>query len=173
VARDSGVEAELNEFVEGRYLALRRTAYLLCGDWHRAEDLVQSTLVKVVLAARRRRVDSLDAYSRQVLLRVFLDENRRLWRKREKSWPEPVEVPVAQRDSETRLTLMAALAGLPPRQRAAVVLRYWEDRSVEETAHVLGVSTGTVKSQCSKALAVLRGTLSDDRPGFTPSWEGV
>jgi RNA polymerase sigma-70 factor (sigma-E family) len=173
VARDSGVEAELNEFVQGRYLALRRTAFLLCGDWHRAEDLVQSALIKVVLAARRRRVDSLDAYARQVLLRVFLDENRRLWRKREKSWPEPLELPVAERDSETRLTVLAALAGLPPRQRAAVVLRYWEDRSVEETADVLGVSTGTVKSQCSRALASLRGVLADDRPGITTGWEGV
>src|SRR3954468_12083813 len=87
----AAVEEELGQFVQGRYLALRRTAYLLCGDWHRAEDLVQGTLVKVVVAARRRRVDSLDAYSRQVLLRLFLEENRRLWRRREKSWAEAAD----------------------------------------------------------------------------------
>ena len=159
----SAIEAELSQFVEGRYLALRRTAYLLCGDWHRAEDLVQGTLIKVVIAARRRHIDSLDAYARQVLLRLFLEENRRLWRWREKSWAEPVEVAGHSADHDTRLAVLAALRGLPPRQRAAVVLRYWEDRSVEETAGLLGVAAGTVKSQCAKALAALRVVLQDDR----------
>src|ERR1051326_7122857 len=144
----AAVEEELGQFVQGRYLALRRTAYLLCGDWHRAEDLVQGTLVKVVVAARRRPVDSLDAYSRQVLLRLFLEENKRLWRRREKSWAEPADavgladaaLAGAGQDRDMRLTVLAALRGLPPRQRATVVLRYWEDRSVEETADLLGVS---------------------------------
>ena len=163
-AGKAAVEEELEEFVQGRYLALRRTAYLLCGDWHRAEDLVQGTLVKVVVAARRRRVESLDAYSRQVLLRLFLDENRRLWRRREKSWADPVDAldVGAEGDSVTRLTVLSALRGLPPRQRAAVVLRYWEDRTIEETARLLGVSAGTVKSQSSRALAALRMVLQDD-----------
>ncbi|GAA1954962.1 SigE family RNA polymerase sigma factor [Catenulispora subtropica] len=172
MARRDGaaVEDELEQFVSGRYLALRRTAYLLCGDWHRAEDLVQGTLVKVVVAARRRRVDSLDAYTRQVLLRLFLEENKRLWRRRERSWAEPVaaadvaDLSVGQ-DRETRLTVLSALRGLPPRQRAAVVLRYWEDRSVEETAALLGVTAGTVKSQTAKALAALRVVLGDSRDG--------
>ncbi|MBW8805887.1 MAG: SigE family RNA polymerase sigma factor [Catenulisporales bacterium] len=164
----AAVEEELGQFVQGRYLALRRTAYLLCGDWHRAEDLVQGTLVKVVVAARRRRVDSLDAYSRQVLLRLFLEENKRLWRRREKSWAEPADAvdPAdagAGQDRDMRLTVLAALRGLPPRQRATVVLRYWEDRSVEETADLLGVSQGTVKSQCAKAFAALRVVLGPDR----------
>jgi RNA polymerase sigma-70 factor (sigma-E family) len=170
----AAVEEELGQFVQGRYLALRRTAYLLCGDWHRAEDLVQGTLVKVVVAARRRRVDSLDAYSRQVLLRLFLEENKRLWRRREKSWAEPADAvglaaagagadADAGQDRDMRLTVLAALRGLPPRQRATVVLRYWEDRSVEETADLLGVSQGTVKSQCAKAFAALRVVLGPDR----------
>lgn len=162
MGRGADVEDELNQFVAGRYLALRRTAYLLCGDWHRAEDLVQGTLVKVVVAARRRSIESLDAYARQVLLRLFLEENRRLWRKREKSWADPVDLVGVSEDNDTRLAVLSALRGLPPRQRAAVVLRYWEDRSVEETAAVLGVAPGTVKSQCSKALAALRVVLSDD-----------
>ena len=165
-ADKAAVEEELEQFVQGRYLALRRTAYLLCGDWHRAEDLVQGTLVKVVVAARRRRVDSLDAYSRQVLLRLFLDENRRLWRRRERSWAEPVEVADDERDSDLKLTVLSALRGLPPRQRATMVLRYWEDRSVEETADLLGISQGTVKSQSARALAALRTVLQDDRLGI-------
>src|SRR5947209_3555882 len=165
---DTAVEEELEQFVQGRYLALRRTAYLLCGDWHRAEDLVQGTLVKVVVAARRQHVESLDAYSRQVLLRLFLDENRRLWRRREKSWAEPVDVvDSALGDSDLKLTVLSALRGLPPRQRATVVLRYWEDRSVEETADLLGISSGTVKSQSARALAALRVVLlQDDRLGL-------
>jgi RNA polymerase sigma-70 factor (sigma-E family) len=176
----AAVEGELEQFVQGRYLALRRTAYLLCGDWHRAEDLVQGTLVKVVVAARRRRVDSLDAYARQVLLRLFLDENKRLWRRREKSWAEPGDAVGAEsldratgQDRDLRLTVLAALRGLPPRQRAAVVLRYWEDHSVEETAQLLGVAVGTVKSQCSKALAALRVALQDDRLGLDIGSEGA
>lgn len=169
----AAVEAELEQFVQGRYLALRRTAYLLCGDWHRAEDLVQGTLIKVVVAARRRRVDSLDAYSRQVLLRLFLDENRRLWRRREKSWADPVEVEASDGDRDLRLTMVSALRRLPPRQRAAVVLRYWEDRSVAETADLLGVAPGTVKSQCAKALAALRTALQDDRLGLGIGSEGA
>jgi RNA polymerase sigma-70 factor (sigma-E family) len=173
----AAVEEELEQFVQGRYLALRRTAYLLCGDWHRAEDLVQGTLIKVVVAARRRRVESLDAYSRQVLLRLFLDENRRLWRRRERSWADPVEAEVADGaaggDRELRLTVLSALRGLPPRQRAAVVLRYWEDRSVEETAALLGVTTGTVKSQSAKALAALRAVLQDDRLDLGIGSEGA
>jgi RNA polymerase sigma-70 factor (sigma-E family) len=173
MARDGDVETELHRFVEGRYLALRRTAYLLCGDWHRAEDLVQGSLVKVVLAARRRRIDNLDAYSRQVLLRLFLEENRLLWRKRERTWAEPIEAGATRSpDSDTRIAVLSALRGLPPRQRAAVVFRYWEDRSVEETAGLLGVAPGTVKSQCAKALAALRVVLGDDRLQFD-SAEGV
>ena len=170
----AAVEEELAEFVQGRYLALRRTAYLLCGDWHRAEDLVQGTLIKVVVAARRRRVESLDAYSRQVLLRLFLEENRRLWRRREKSWADPVEVVDGTGgDSDLRLTVLSALRGLPPRQRAAVVFRFWEDRSIEETAALLGVAPGTVKSQCSKGLAALRVALQDDRLGLGIGSEGA
>ena len=173
----AAVEEELEQFVQGRYLALRRTAYLLCGDWHRAEDLVQGTLIKVVVAARRRRVESLDAYSRQVLLRLFLDENRRLWRRREKSWADPVEVADGadrvRGDSDLKLTVLSALRGLPPRQRATVVLRYWEDRSVEETAALLGISQGTVKSQSARALASLRMVLRDDRLGLGIGSEGA
>lgn len=152
------IEAELHAFVENRYAHLRRTAYLLCGDWHRAEDLVQSALARVVVAARKRPVDSLDAYARTVLLRVFLDDRRR---RVERPWPFGAERPAPQPDPDTAMTILDALRALPPRQRAAVVLRYWEDRGIEETAALLGVSAGTVKSQCAKAIATLRDALGE------------
>jgi RNA polymerase sigma-70 factor (sigma-E family) len=157
-----GIEGELHAFVVARYVHLRRTAYLLCGDWHRAEDLVQTALAKVVVAARRRRVDSLDAYARQVLLRVFLDDSGRAWWRRERPWPEMRDLPAAGGDQALALTVLDALRRLPPRQRATVVLRYWADLSVEETAQALGVHTGTVKSQSAKAMETLRCVLSDE-----------
>jgi RNA polymerase sigma-70 factor (sigma-E family) len=168
----SDAEGELHAFVAARYAHLRRTAYLLCGDWHRAEDLVQTALARVVVAARRRRVDSLDAYARQVLLRVYFDDNRRAARRRERSWPDPVGAPSIVDDRTEALTVLAALRSLPPRQRATVVLRYWEDRSVDETAEALGVSPGTVKSQCAKALATLRETLTGPHQELTVNDRG-
>lgn len=156
------IEGELHAFVAARYVHLRRTAYLLCGEWHRAEDLVQTALAKVVVAARRRRVDSLDAYARQVLLRVFLDDSGRAWWRRERPWQEMRDLPAAGGDEALALTVLEALRRLPPRQRATVVLRFWADLSVEETAEALGVHTGTVKSQCAKALETLRGMLADE-----------
>lgn len=157
------VEGELHAFVAARYVHLRRTAYLLCGDWHRAEDLVQTALAKMVVAARRRRVDSLDAYSRQVLLRVFLDDSGRAWWRRERPWHEMRDVPAAATDDQAlALTVLDALRRLPPRQRATIVLRYWAGLSVAETAEALGVHTGTVKSQSAKALDTLRAVLADE-----------
>jgi RNA polymerase sigma-70 factor (sigma-E family) len=166
------VEEELRVFVANRYARLRRTAYLLCGDWHRADDLVQTALARVVVASRRRVVDNLDAYASTTLLRTFLDDNRRLWRRRELSLPVPREDMAPAQDPTVALTVLAALKSLPPRQRAVVVLRYWEDRSVEETADALGINAGTVKSHGAKALAALRQALADLRPELTTSYGG-
>ncbi len=154
-------EADLHGYVTARYAHLRRTAYLLCGDWHRAEDLVQTALARLVLAARRRQIDSLDAYARMVLLRVFLDERGSARARRERPVAEPFDKPSPEGDRSVALTVLAALRTLPPRQRAAVVLRYWEDRSIEETAEALSISPGTVKSQCAKGLATLRSALPE------------
>ncbi len=161
-------DADLHAFVQARYVHLRRTAYLLCGDWHRAEDLVQASLAKVVVAARRRRVDSLDAYSRRVLLRVFLDDRDLARHRREQPTADPGQSSTPATDHDCALTVLAALRSLPPRQRAVVVLRYWEDRSVEETAEALGIHQGTVKSQSAKALASLREVLADLLPFPAP-----
>ena len=153
------IEPDLSAYIAGRYVHLRRTAYLLCGDWHRAEDLVQAALARVVVVAGRRQVDHLDAYTRRTLLRVYLTDSRRPWRKRERSWPDPASNAAIEYDRTTALAVLAALGSLPPRQRAVVVLRFWEDRSVAETAEALGVTEGTVKSQTAKAFATLRPAL--------------
>ncbi|MGM1057735.1 SigE family RNA polymerase sigma factor [Saccharothrix sp. Mg75] len=150
------------EYFAARSEALRGTAYLLCGDWHRAEDLVQTTFTKLYVAWRRiTRHDALDAYARQTLVRTFVSELRRGWFRRERVSGETADVAATPSGSaEDRLVLLAALARVPPRQRAVLVLRYWEDLSVEETARALGCSEGTVKSQAARGLRTLRGLVN-------------
>lgn len=150
-------EAEFTELVNAKGTALRRIAYLMCGDWHLAEDAVQTVFVKVHLAWHRiRRADNVDAYLRTALFRVVVDARRSKWRRESPAEyvpdrPAPVRAP-----HDDREVLVAGLRALPPRQRAVVVLRYWEDLSVSETAAALGCAEGTVKSQTSKGLAALR-----------------
>ncbi|MEU8313599.1 SigE family RNA polymerase sigma factor [Micromonospora sp. NPDC048887] len=148
-------------YVVARMEPLRRTAYLLCGDWHTADDLVSAALLRLLRHWRRvSAMDDPDAYVRRTLLRVWLDERRRPWR-RERSWAEVPDTGVhtVSEDSAERLSLLALLAELPPRRRAVLVLRYFCDLSVEETARELGCSPGTVKSQAARALKTLRGRL--------------
>lgn len=149
------------EYVTARLEPLRRTAYLLCGDWHTADDLVSTALVKLLRHWRRVSVmDSPDAYVRRTLLRVWLDERRRPWR-RESAWAEVPDRAVRADTDDTaeRLAILALLAELPPRRRAVLVLRYFCDLSVEETARELGCSPGTVKSQAARAIEALRDRL--------------
>lgn len=151
---------EFAEFAETAAPRLRRTAFLLCGDWHTAEDLVQTALAQVFVAWRRiQRQDAVHAYATRTLLNCYLTD-RRLKR--------PVEVltdrlPDSAADErsapETRLELLAALATLPPKSRAVVVLRYWVDLSIDEVAAMLGCSAGNVRSQSTRALAKLRVEL--------------
>ncbi|MDQ1647103.1 MAG: hypothetical protein QOJ50_3287 [Cryptosporangiaceae bacterium] len=149
------------EYVKGRMTSLRRTAYRLSGDWQLAEDLTQSALIRLFTAWRRAsRANSVDAYSQQILVRLWLDETRRPWRRASVMADVP-ERAVRQVDPETRMVLMGALAEVPPRQRAVLVLRFWEGLSVSETAHVMGCAEGTVKSQPSLGLAALRRLLPD------------
>lgn len=167
-------ERDFAAYVDGRGGALRATAYLLCGDWHAAEDLTQAALTKLYLAWRRiDRTGSVDAYARRVLLRAYLDERRRPWR-RERPAAEPPDRPAAVdalRAVDERLALEAALRRLPRMQRAAVVLRYWCDLDIRDTAAALGVSEGTVKSASSRGLAALREVLQGSRPHPAPSRE--
>jgi RNA polymerase sigma-70 factor (sigma-E family) len=157
VASDS---AAYREYVSARLEPLRRTAYLLCGDWHTADDLVSVALTKLFRHWRRVSVmDNIDAYVRRMLLNGWLDERRRPWR-REHSTGDMPDRAVVGPDSAQRLALMTYLNELPPRRRAVLVLRYFCDLSVEETAEAMSCSTGTVKSQTARALDTLRLRLA-------------
>jgi RNA polymerase sigma-70 factor (sigma-E family) len=160
------LDDEFSRYVRKARSELRRRAYLLCGDWHGADDLVQNTLIKVY---RRwedlERRDHLGGLTRTIMFRTFVSERRaRRW-SRELVLERPPER-ATQADGVThvgdRLLLLRALAQLGPRQRAAIVLRYWEDLSVEETARTLGCSSATVRSQASRALTTLRCMLEAD-----------
>jgi RNA polymerase sigma-70 factor (sigma-E family) len=157
-------DREFRAYFEARAVVVRRTAFLLCGDWHWAEDLAQTALAKVYQHwGRLDRNGQVDAYVRKVLVRTVIDESR--WRRRR---PETVvdvmpEVAEAVTGLEEAMDVRHALAALPPKQRAAVVLRYWDDLPVAATAAALGCSEGTVKSQVSKGLGALRRTLAARR----------
>ena len=153
-------DVEFAAYVAGRRTHLYRTAYLLCGDHHRAEDIVQQALTKLYVAwAKVQRADSVDAYARRAVVNTFRDDLRRPWR-RERPTPITVEdaahQPLGYEDSDA---LWTALRGLAPGQRRVVVLRHYWGLSVEETAADLGISPGTVKSQTADALSRLRGVL--------------
>ena len=152
-----GMEDEFRDVFVARAPALRRTAFLLCGDWHQAEDLVQTAFAK--LYASWRRAERPEAYVHRVLVRAFVDETRRPWR-RERSYADLPETPVSDAVDD-REVLRAALRQVPPRQRACLVLRYFEDLSVTETARVLGCTEGNVKSQTSRGLDALRVLVPD------------
>jgi RNA polymerase sigma-70 factor (sigma-E family) len=150
-------EREFAEFAATEQQRLYRRARLLAGDADAAQDLVQATLVKLYVAWPR--VDDPAAYASRVLLRTFLDGRRRLQRERElHALADPRRPDV---DPARVVTVLGALAELPPRARAAVVLRYWEDLSVEQAALVLGCSAGTVKSLSSRGLERLRELLHE------------
>ena len=144
-----------------RAAPLRRTAYLLCGDWHKAEDLVQTSFARLYAAwPRVRDPQALDAYLRRTLLHAHLDDSRRRWRGETPTEVLPeTAVPEADGATEDRMVLLAALAQVPPRQRACLVLRYFDDCSVEDTATALGCSEGTVKSNTARGLTALRAAL--------------
>ncbi len=148
-------------YVGARLPSVRRTAYLLCGDWHTADDLAQAALVKLYLSWRRvERAEALDGYVRRTVVRLWLDQVRSSWWRREHLVGVPPEAAVgAADDADGAAVLRAALGRLAPRQRAVLVLRFWEDLDVRETAAALGVAEGTVKSQTSKALAAMRTAL--------------
>ena len=163
-------EVELKEFVSARGAALSRAAYLLTGDHQAAEDLVQDTYV--VLVRRWQRSGSVDpeAYVRRILYTRFVDgwRRRRLW---ELPWASPPDAPGGDEAgiATDRLTLRDALGRLTPRQRAILVLRFYEDLTESATAAALGISPNTVKSQTRVALQRLR----DLAPDAVTTFEGV
>lgn len=166
---DSESDDAFRRFAADSAVRLGRLAYLLCGDRHFAEDLVQICLVRMYRAWPR--IWPLDApvsYARKVMLRCWLNEQRKPWRRSE---VRDGEVPDQADESADPLRLVGsaqlnnqlrtALTSVPARQRAAIVLRYWSQLSVAETAVALGCSEGTVKSQTARGLVALRKTMTE------------
>jgi RNA polymerase sigma-70 factor (sigma-E family) len=169
VERDK--DAEFSEYMAARQPSLLRTAYLLTGDRHTAEDLVQTALAKLYLSWDKvQRQDSLDGYVRRILVNEHNSLWRRPWKKRETPTDELPEHGAAPEQGGPDADLWALVQTLPRKQRAAVVLRYYEQLSEAETAAVLGVSVGNVKSQTSRALATLRARVGES-PDLLPQEE--
>ena len=162
---DRGVDAalEYRDFADARAAQLFRIAFLMCGDWHEAEDLVQTTLAKLFVAwGRVRRRESVDTYARRVMLNAYLSQ-RRLRRSGEMPVADLGDMSAPGVDTDLRMTLVAALRRLPPRSRAVVVLRYLEDHSIESVAELMGATPAAVKSLNTRGLAQLRELLSGDQ----------
>jgi RNA polymerase sigma-70 factor (sigma-E family) len=163
---------EFDAYFRARRDAVRRTAYLLCGDWHRADDHAQAAFVALHRHWRRiRDRAALDAWMRRTLVRSVVDESRRPWR-REHFVAAPETGPSVEGPADgvaTRHVLVDGLRSVPPRQRAVLVLRFLEGLDVAATAEVLGCSTGTVKSQTAHGLAALRGALGDALDDLRPA----
>ncbi|MDV3222968.1 SigE family RNA polymerase sigma factor [Intrasporangium sp.] len=159
----SETDEQFTAYVVARRDQLRRTAYLLCGNHATAEDLVQTTLTKLYLAwPRVSRMAGPDAYARRVLVTSHIDLVRRPWWSRERSAGDDLPEPEAADGFtfEDRDELLAALGQLAPSMRRVLVLRHLWGASIAETADVLGVSAGTVKSQTAKAIARLEQLLA-------------
>jgi RNA polymerase sigma-70 factor (sigma-E family) len=155
---------DFTEFAEAELARLRRTAYLLCGDWHAAEDLTQIALTKTLLAWRRiSKRENAHAYAHRTLVNAYLGQRRT-----RKSGEIPLDTLPDHTGqpgtAELRLVLLDALATLPAQARAVVVLRYWEDLSVDQVAGILRCSPGNVKSQSARALQKLRAVLGHSLP---------
>lgn len=167
---DPGIAAEsdsesFTEYALAVRASLRRRAFLLCGDWHEADDLVQDTFANMY---RRwpdiSRHGKLEHYAYTALARRFLSVRRQARWRREIPYADPPEQPhTFDYADEDRISMLAGLRRLPPGQRTVIVLRFWEDLSIRQTAEAMGISPGTVASQHHKALATLRQKLTDLR----------
>ncbi|AXB46471.1 MULTISPECIES: SigE family RNA polymerase sigma factor [Amycolatopsis] len=161
---DQREEQEFAEYFAAKRDSVRRTAYMLCGDWHRADDLAQTAFVSLHRRWRKiRDRAATDAYLRKTLVRASIDESRRPWRRERQveELPEPAVQSGPRLDEQvaTREDLLAGLRGVPSRQRAVLVLRYFEGLDVSGVAKALGCSEGTVKSQTARGLENLRKVL--------------
>jgi RNA polymerase sigma-70 factor (sigma-E family) len=156
-------EAEFRSFALAQRDHLRRQAFLLSGDWYEADDIVQKALTKAFAVWKRVDPVGAPAYVRRIVVNVYLSHRRLAWVRRERASDEmpTTRVEHPQEGVDRRLEVVAALDRLPARQRATLVLRYWEDLSVDDTAEAMGCSTGTVKSQCAKGLSKMREFLAE------------
>jgi RNA polymerase sigma-70 factor (sigma-E family) len=161
---------EFEAWMLARQRRLLHLAFLLTGDVHTAEDLVQTTLAKLYLAWDRvDRQGNVDAYARKILTNEHASLWRRPWKRRELSTDDFTGHEPSAHDDQydgTGAALWAAVRELPPRQRTVIALRYYEQLTEAETAATLGISVGTVKSQASRAIATLRARLGDLASGW-------
>ncbi|MBG6068064.1 SigE family RNA polymerase sigma factor [Micromonospora ureilytica] len=164
MASKDSLEEQFREFVAARSAALLRTAYLLTGDWATAEDLLQTALTKTYLAWKRLGgIEAVEPYARRVLVNTSTSWWRRRWHGERPTEVLPERAGVDEIEQQLdRDLLWRHLRELPNRQRAVLVLRYYEDMSEAQTAAMLDISPGTVKSQASRALATLRRRLGAD-----------
>jgi len=161
VSRDS--EAAFRVWADARRQTLRSSAFLMCGDWHAAEDIVQDVLARVFSVWDRVSASGdPTAYARRAVVNRCLDYRRRPARRELSHELLPLDLPErdAIEQAGLRHDLIAALREVPVGQRAVLVLRFWEDLSVEQTAALLATSTGNVKSQTSRGLVALRAALA-------------
>lgn len=158
----SAMEDEFREFVTARSAALLRTAYLLAGDWATAEDLLQTALTKTYLAWKRLgQIEAVEPYARRVLVNTATSWWRRRWHgERPTEFLPERAAPDNLEEQLERDVLWKHVKALPVRQRAVLVLRFYEDMSEAQTAALLQISPGTVKSQTSRALGTLRQRLA-------------
>ena len=172
MAGRAGMEDEFREFVAARSAALLRSAYLLAGDWATAEDLLQTALTKTYLAWKRLgEIEAVEPYARRVLVNTATSWWRRRWHgERPTEFLPERAVADATEEQLDRDLLWKHVKALPARQRAVLVLRFYEDMSEAQTAELLNISAGTVKSQTSRALGTLRQRLVAEGvhiPGIT------
>ncbi|MFI1191912.1 SigE family RNA polymerase sigma factor [Micromonospora sp. NPDC020750] len=168
------LEEDFREFVEARSGALLRTAYLLAGDWATAEDLLQTALTKTYLACRRLGgIDAIEPYARRVMVNTSTSWWRRRWHGERPTEVLPERAGTDEIEQQLdRDVLWRHLRALPSRQRAVLVLRFYEDMSEAQTAALLEISPGTVKSQTSRALATLRRRLGEQAALDLPDLSG-
>jgi RNA polymerase sigma-70 factor (sigma-E family) len=162
-------DAEFTEYMSARLPSLRRLARLLCQDWNLADDLLQAAMTKTYVHwSRASGADNTDAYVRAILVREFVQDRRSGWARRVTLAERPLEAAALAADHDSAMDLRAAVAVLPPRQRAVLVLRYFCDLNVDQTAQALGCTPGTIKSQTAKALSALRASVGPAYDGAPP-----